>query len=151
MIRAKTSKDADHKKTTELFGILPTFILGPLMTMMTYVGQNMGISFPPLGLRANAMGHLVITNIGTLNIEQGFAPIPTPMRCQMIACVGRVEKRTKVIDDKIEIRDMMTVVYTYDHRFGDAANGLRFLKLIHDYVEDPENFNLDKYKASKKT
>ncbi len=34
----------------------------------------------------------------------------------------------------------MTVVYTLDHRHGDAAVLLPFLKVIKDLVEDPENF-----------
>ena len=41
---------------------------------------------------------------------------------------------------------MMNTVYTVDHRFGDAALGMKILNQIKDYVEDPENFNLENYK-----
>ena len=40
---------------------------------------------------------------------------------------------------------MMTSVYTFDHRFGDAALGIKFLRIIKEYIEDPDNFNLDKH------
>lgn len=39
----------------------------------------------------------------------------------------------------------MKVVYTIDHRFGDAALGMKFMRIYKDYIEDPENFNLDSY------
>jgi pyruvate/2-oxoglutarate dehydrogenase complex dihydrolipoamide acyltransferase (E2) component len=39
----------------------------------------------------------------------------------------------------------MNIVFTIDHRFGDAAIGVQLLRLIKDFIEDPENFKLDKY------
>ena len=36
-----------------------------------------------------------------------------------------------------------------DHRYGDASLGMKFIRIIKDYVEDPENFNIDKYEDSK--
>ena len=40
---------------------------------------------------------------------------------------------------------MMTVVYTVDHRFGDAAIIVQFCQIVKDFLEDPENFKADKY------
>lgn len=39
----------------------------------------------------------------------------------------------------------MNVVFTCDHRFGDASLALRFIKIIKSYVEDPENFRSEDY------
>ena len=49
-------------------------------------------------------------------------------------------KKPVVRDDQIVIRDMMTIVYTFDHRFGDAAIIIQFLKVVAAILEDPENF-----------
>ena len=63
-----------------------------------------------------------------------------------VVCTGKVQKKPVVVNnDKIEIRDMMNTVWTIDHRFGDAAIGVNFIKIVKDFTEDPENFNLDKY------
>lgn len=40
---------------------------------------------------------------------------------------------------------MMNTVFTMDHRFGDAALGIKFLNIIKSYVEDPENFKLENF------
>jgi len=50
-----------------------------------------------------------------------------------------------VIDGKIEIRDMMNTVWTVDHRYGDAALAMRFIKIIKDFTEDPDTFDINKY------
>ena len=44
---------------------------------------------------------------------------------------------------------MTTCVVTLDHRYGDAGLALKFLRIIKDYVEDPEAFDIDKYEDSK--
>ena len=40
-------------------------------------------------------------------------------------------------------------MYTFDHRFGDAVIAVKIHKIIKDYVEDPENFNIDRHEQSK--
>jgi hypothetical protein len=74
-------------------------------------------------------------------MPQGFAPMPPALRAIFVVCLGRAEKRAVVIDDKIEIRPMMSAVYTADHRFGDASIIVNLLKAVKLYVEDPENYD----------
>ena len=38
VLRVKQKKDTEHKKTTNLGNYLPTFILGPLSTVGSYLG-----------------------------------------------------------------------------------------------------------------
>lgn len=42
----------------------------------------------------------------------------------------------------------MSTIFTCDHRFGDASLGLKLFKIVKDYIEDPENFNIDNYPDS---
>lgn len=47
--------------------------------------------------------------------------------------------------DKIEVASMMNTVWTVDHRYGDAAIALNFIRIVQGFCEDPENFNIEKY------
>ena len=107
--------------------------------------MNAGIGIKALNLKANAFGQVVLTNVGTLGHEEGFAPIPTLTHCCIVVCQGKIAKRPVVVDDQIVIRDMMTCVITVDHRFGDAAVIGQLLQIIKDYLQDPESFDLNKY------
>ena len=42
----------------------------------------------------------------------------------------------------------MNCVHTLDHRYGDAAIAVKVLKIVKDYVENPETFNYDSYEES---
>lgn len=37
VMRAKTNKDKDHSESTQLFSILPTFVLGVFMGVFSYI------------------------------------------------------------------------------------------------------------------
>lgn len=157
VMKTKRNENKEHTDVTKIFLQLPTFILGFLTTVCSYLAQNAGIAIKALNVRyslinlfllqlkANAFGHIVLTNIGSLGIETGFAPIPCPTHCCIVACLGKVVKKPVVVDEQIVVRDMMQCVYTVDHRYGDAAILLQFLKIMKDILENPEEFNADKY------
>lgn len=66
----------------------------------------------------------------------------------MCVCTGKIDKKPVVKDDQIVIRQLMSTVFTCDHRFADAGLSLKMFKMIQEYIEDPENFNIDNYPDS---
>ena len=79
-------------------------------------------------------GTCTISNIGS---ERGswFTPIiNAPQSC--ILGFGRIEKKVVVIDDAIEIRPVMALSLSYDHRLIDGATAQKaineFKKLVHE-------------------
>jgi 2-oxoglutarate dehydrogenase E2 component (dihydrolipoamide succinyltransferase) len=51
-----------------------------------------------------------------------------------------IKERPVVIDGKIEIRPMMYLALSYDHRVVDGESSIKFLVAIKDYLENPEKF-----------
>lgn len=51
-----------------------------------------------------------------------------------------IQKRPVVIDDVIEIRSMMYLALSYDHRLVDGREAVLFLKQIKGLLEDPSRF-----------
>ena len=64
--KTKKKQNTEHNEVTKIFTILPTYVLGFLSTACSYLAQNVGISIKALNLKANAFGHMVLTNVGTL-------------------------------------------------------------------------------------
>jgi pyruvate dehydrogenase E2 component (dihydrolipoamide acetyltransferase) len=54
-----------------------------------------------------------------------------------ILLTGRSRKLPVVIDDKIEIRLMMPLSLSYDHRLIDGATAARFLNEVIGYLKNP--------------
>jgi len=63
-----------------------------------------------------------------------FVAIINPPQCAILA-VGRVAPRVVTDGDSIEIRSMMTVTLSADHRIVDGALGARFLQEVKRLLE----------------
>ena len=85
---------------------------------------------------------------GTFSITNGgiygsllSTPIINPPQSAILG-MHNIVKRAVVIDDKIEIRPMMYLALSYDHRIIDGKEAVTFLSKIKEYVESPELFCL---------
>ena len=54
-----------------------------------------------------------------------------------------IVKRPVVINDEIQIRPIMYLALSYDHRIIDGKEAVSFLKLVKENLEDPRGLFLD--------
>lgn len=80
-------------------------------------------------------GGFSISNLGMYGIKSFNAIVNPPQGC--ILAVGMSSKRTIVVEDKIEIKTMMDVNLSCDHRVVDGAIGAMFLAAFKKYIESP--------------
>ena len=88
-----------------------------------------------LALNEATGGTFTITNLGMFGIDQG-APIINPPEIAILG-VGRIAEKPIVIDGKVEIRPMMNVTLSFDHRVIDGALAARFLQNMKQKIEKP--------------
>ena len=55
----------------------------------------------------------------------------------------KIQERPMVIDGKIEIRPMMYLALSYDHRIVDGKEAVTFLVRVKESLEDPQRLLLD--------
>ena len=102
-----------------------------------------------LGAKAKA-GKITMEDMegGTFSITNGGvfgSLISTPiLNLPQSAILGMhgIFKRPVVVDGKIQIRPMMYVALTYDHRIVDGREAVTFLKQVKELVEDPHRMLL---------
>ncbi|XP_046571194.1 LOW QUALITY PROTEIN: dihydrolipoyllysine-residue succinyltransferase component of 2-oxoglutarate dehydrogenase complex, mitochondrial-like [Haliotis rubra] len=103
-----------------------------------------------LGERARS-GSLAVEDMdgGTFTISNGGVfgsmfgtPIINPPQSAILGMHG-VFQRPVALDGKVEIRPMMYVALTYDHRLVDGREAVLFLRKIKSAVEDPRVLLLD--------
>ena len=86
-------------------------------------------------------GTFTITNggiFGSLN----STPI---LNIPQVAIMGmhKIQQRPMVVNGEIEIRPMMYLALSYDHRIVDGADAVQFLVRIKELIEDPESLLLE--------
>jgi 2-oxoglutarate dehydrogenase E2 component (dihydrolipoamide succinyltransferase) len=55
----------------------------------------------------------------------------------------KIEKRPVVIDNEVQIRPMMYVALSYDHRIVDGREAVTFLVKIKECIENPERIMME--------
>lgn len=77
-----------------------------------------------------------ISNLGMMGIDEFTAIINPPDAC--ILAVGRTAATPVVADNgDLEIKQIMKLTLSCDHRVVDGAVGARFLQTLKDYIEQP--------------
>lgn len=88
-------------------------------------------------------GTFTITNGGTFGSLYSTPILNSPQ----VGILGmhKIQKRPVVVDDKdtVEVRPMMYVALSYDHRIIDGKDAVQFLVRVKQLLEDPEDLLLE--------
>ncbi|HEV2300176.1 MAG TPA: 2-oxoglutarate dehydrogenase complex dihydrolipoyllysine-residue succinyltransferase, partial [Stellaceae bacterium] len=96
-------------------------------------------------------GKLAIPDLsgGTFTISNGgiygsllSTPILNPPQAGILG-MHKIERRPVAVGDRVEIRPMMYVALTYDHRIVDGREAVTFLVRIKECIEDPSRMLFD--------
>ncbi|MXZ74562.1 MAG: 2-oxo acid dehydrogenase subunit E2 [Gemmatimonadetes bacterium] len=88
-----------------------------------------------LGPEDYGYGTFTISNLGMFGVDQ-FTAIINPPEAAILA-VGRVKDTPVVADGKVEIKAMMSITLSSDHRLIDGAVAGRFLSHLREILEQP--------------
>jgi 2-oxoglutarate dehydrogenase E2 component (dihydrolipoamide succinyltransferase) len=86
-------------------------------------------------------GTFTITNGGVYGSLMS-TPILNPPQSGVLG-MHRIEERPVAINGKVEIRPMMYLALSYDHRLVDGKEAVTFLVRVKEALEDPERLLLD--------
>ncbi len=108
-----------------------------------------------LGIRGFALkareGKIEVRDLegGTFTISNGgvygslfSTPILNPPQSGILG-LHKVEDRPVVVDGKIEVRPMMYVALSYDHRLVDGTEAVQFLAKVKECIEEPSRLLLE--------
>jgi pyruvate dehydrogenase E2 component (dihydrolipoamide acetyltransferase) len=80
-------------------------------------------------------GTFTITNFGAMGGIFGFPIIHHPEVA--ILGLGRIMEKPLAVDGKIEIRKVLPLSLSFDHRVVDGAEAVRFMNTVIELLEDP--------------
>ena len=86
-------------------------------------------------------GTFTITNGGIFGSLLS-TPILNPPQSAILG-MHKIERRPVALGDRVEIRPMMYVALSYDHRIVDGREAVTFLVRIKECVEEPSRILID--------
>ena len=80
-------------------------------------------------------GTFTVSNLGMYGVDQ-FVAVLNPPQVAILA-VGAIEEKPVVVDGDLEIKPMMSLTLTCDHRAVDGAVASEFLGTVRAFLEEP--------------
>jgi pyruvate dehydrogenase E2 component (dihydrolipoamide acetyltransferase) len=134
----REDKDPNFKKTKSAFKMIPAFLMRWLLNTISFLCYTLNLDLSSLGIPKDAFGSVMITSIGTLGLDQAFAPLVPYSRVPLLLAVGAVSQQPVVIDGALAVAPIFKICATFDHRFIDGIHAGRMAKALRQKLETDE-------------
>ena len=129
--------DKDYKKMKGTIGMLPGMLVGPFLTLGGFLLYTLNLWGSWLGSPQDSFGSCMVTSVGGLGLDMGFAPLVPYSRCPFLIAVGAVQQKPWVTDGKLEIAPVIRLCATFDHRLVDGVHASKMVKTLKEFFNDP--------------
>jgi pyruvate dehydrogenase E2 component (dihydrolipoamide acetyltransferase) len=138
--KMKEGNDQEFAKTKKTIAAMPRRLLRPSMRFSAWVAGDRNRSIKALGVKASPFGSAMVTSIGMFGIPQGFAPLARFYKMPLLVLVGEINDKPIAVDGRVEIRPVLPLTATIDHRYADGWHISQLIKPFKAYMENPAAF-----------
>ena len=135
---SRKGNENDEMQSKSLLAKLPWPFRKWLFNIYKTITIHWGISVPGIGLDSNSFGSYIVSNIGTVGLDTGFASLLPSSNISFVFVLGTINKKPVVVNDEIVIRRVMLLSSTLDHRVVDGSHGGRLFRYIKQVAKNPE-------------
>ena len=140
---AKSGKFDELGDSQSVLAKIPWFLMKYVLNIAAFLNYDLNLDIRFLGMPKDAFGSLMITNIGSLGLDNAYVPLVPYTRVPMLLSMGMVQDRAWVVDGQIQIRPILRIGVTFDHRFIDGVHAADMYKLLQQIFFEPEKYMLD--------
>ena len=90
-----------------------------------------------MGTPKDSLGSAMVTSVGPMGIEYGFAPLVPYSRCPMVMAVGKITEKAVVENGQVVVKPMLPISVTLDHRQVDGFGGSKMFHGMLNYMKNP--------------
>jgi pyruvate/2-oxoglutarate dehydrogenase complex dihydrolipoamide acyltransferase (E2) component len=138
--KMKSGDDQEFAKSKKTIAAMPRRLLRPSMRFSAWLSGDRNRSIKLLGVKASPFGSAMVTSIGMFGIPQGFAPLARFYKMPLLVLVGEITDKPIAVDGKVEIRPVLPLTATIDHRYADGWHISQLIKPFKAYLTDPSAF-----------
>ncbi len=134
----RAQKDEKLEGTRSMFKKIPALLLNTVLNGIGFLAYTLNLDLRALGVPKDPFGSVMVTNIGSLGLEEAYVPLVPYSRVPLLVATGAV-RRVPVVaaDDTLEIADVMRVFATFDHRILDGRHAASMARILRRWFEDP--------------
>ena len=127
-----------HQVSKTMFKRIPAFFSKIILDGLSFLMYNFNIYFKFFKTPKDPFGSIMLTNVGSLNIQKALCPIAPYTKIPMVVSLGRIELKPMVFNEEIIKSKISTFGFTFDHRLMDGIHFSRFLATLNTFFTDPK-------------
>ncbi len=135
--KVRTGNDENLEKSRSLFKRIPLFTVRWLLNFIGFMGFSLNMDMRWAGVPQDPFGSVLITNIGSLGLEEAYVPLVPYSRVPLLVAIGAVKDVPTVKDGELAVSKQMRVFATFDHRVLDGAHAAKMAKTLKAWFEHP--------------
>ncbi|AKF09057.1 2-oxo acid dehydrogenase subunit E2 [Sandaracinus amylolyticus] len=135
--RVRAHRDPSLDVTSRLMERLPDALIGPAMRAAETLGYDLGLDLRRVGIPFDAFGSVMVTNVGTFGLTSALAPLVPFARTPLVITVGAIQDTPVAIDGRVEVRPVIELGVTLDHRILDGFQAGQLATRFREVIEDP--------------
>lgn len=136
----KGGKDRDFARSKQLVNALPRWLLRLVLRLFAWIAGDLDRTIEPLAIKASPFGSALITSVGMFGIPLGFAPLAWTYKVPLLVLAGEITDKPVVIDGRVEVRPVLPLTATIDHRYADGWHIAQLIKVVKEYLAAPARF-----------
>ena len=134
-VRAK--KRAGLERSRSMLRRIPGLLIGPTLRFMTFLGYTLNLDLRRFGVPKDPFGSAMVTNIGSLGLDNAYAPLVPFSGVPFLLAMGAIHDAPVAVDGRVEVRPVMRLSATFDHRVMDGLHASRAVAILRRWLEDP--------------
>lgn len=136
--KIRSGDDPSYQQSKRAFRQLPWWLARPLARVSDLVTNELHIDLSKQGMPVDAFGSAIVTSVGMFGIDSAYAPFVPLARCPMLILVPEVRPRPWAVGDRVEVRPVLRLCATFDHRIIDGAAAGRFAARLTELFARPD-------------
>jgi pyruvate dehydrogenase E2 component (dihydrolipoamide acetyltransferase) len=140
--KVRSARDKNLESTRTMFRHVPHWLLNRLLKMISFFSYSLNLDLRWMGVPSDPFGSMMITNIGSLGLEEAYVPLVPYSRVPLLVALGSVEDAPVAENGQIVCGKIMRVSATFDHRIMDGSHAATMAKVLRQWIEHPfEHFD----------
>jgi pyruvate dehydrogenase E2 component (dihydrolipoamide acetyltransferase) len=134
----RNGTDASYAKSRSRLKQLPWWLTRPATWLSDVLVNELHVDLTSQGMPPDPFGSAIVTSVGMFGIDAAFAPFVPLARCPMLILVPEVRPRPWAVGDRVEVRPVLRLCATFDHRLIDGAAAGRFAARLTQLFATPD-------------
>jgi pyruvate/2-oxoglutarate dehydrogenase complex dihydrolipoamide acyltransferase (E2) component len=119
---------------------IPNFIMGPFLTLSSFLIYGLNLKLSLLGITEDPFGSYMFSDTSSIKAPNAFIPLVPYSRCGLLISTGKVYKKPVVENDEVVIREVIPVSITFDHRLVEGIQMAAIYRILTKAMKDPEKY-----------